>query len=235
MVSTTDTSLYFLNSTLDVSGNSISLFSQEQEPNAPKEFLGLQYAQYAKADVDFKFHYNFGDDKKRTLATIFFAGYGLAYADSDVIPYAKQYFTTGVSYSVRAFKSRSLGSVTFSGNDDFDSNKNFFDQSGNIRLEANVKYRFPFNKLFKSPVFTDFGNVWNSNPNPTINFEDKFTLNFINKFKIGSGVGWRIDVQGFVIRFDLAAPFHDPFLPEGERLDFQYDEPVLNFAIGYSF
>jgi outer membrane protein assembly factor BamA len=52
---------------------------------------------------------------------------------------------------------------------------------------------------------------------------------------MGTGFGLRIDVQGFVIRFDLAAPFHDPSLPQGERFDFKWDEPVLNFAIGYSF
>ena len=52
---------------------------------------------------------------------------------------------------------------------------------------------------------------------------------------MGTGIGARIDVQGFVIRLDLAAPFHDPSLPEGERLDFKFDEPILNFAIGYPF
>jgi outer membrane protein assembly factor BamA len=84
-------------------------------------------------------------------------------------------------------------------------------------------------------VFTDAGNVWNSDPNPTFEGSDVFNSEFLKELGIGSGVGLRIDVQGFVIRFDLAAPFHDPALPEGERWDFQYDEPILNFAIGYSF
>ena len=52
---------------------------------------------------------------------------------------------------------------------------------------------------------------------------------------MGAGLGLRVDVQGFVIRLDLAAPFHDPDLPEGERFDFKVDEPILNFAIGYPF
>ena len=52
---------------------------------------------------------------------------------------------------------------------------------------------------------------------------------------MGAGFGLRVDVQGFVIRFDLAAPFHDPSLEEGKRWDFRADEPVFNFAIGYSF
>jgi hypothetical protein len=44
-----------------------------------------------------------------------------------------------------------------------------------------------------------------------------------------------VDVQGFVIRFDLAAPWHDPSMPEGERWDFDLENPVFNFAIGYPF
>ena len=52
---------------------------------------------------------------------------------------------------------------------------------------------------------------------------------------MGAGIGLRVDVQGFVIRFDLAAPFHDPALALDKRWDFRVDEPVFNFAIGYSF
>jgi len=234
MLSTSDTSQFYLNSTLDVAGNSISLFTQNGEDDIPKEFLGLQYAQYAKADVDIRFHYKLGSDKNKTLATRFFAGYGLAYGNSDVVPYVKQYFSGG-PYSVRAFRIRSLGPGTYNGSGDLDDNNDFFDQTGNIRLEANIEYRFPIYKFFKGAVFTDAGNVWNSEPNPVFNGTDEFTSNFINEFGIGSGVGLRIDIQGFVIRFDLAAPFHDPSLPKGERLDFQFDKPILNFAIGYSF
>jgi outer membrane protein insertion porin family len=59
--------------------------------------------------------------------------------------------------------------------------------------------------------------------------------NFINALGMGTGLGLRVDIQDFVIRFNLAAPFHDPSLEKGQRFDFQFDKPVLNFAIGYSF
>lgn len=223
---------FFLNTTLDVAGNSISLFGKATDAGEPKEFFGLQYAQYAKADFDFRFHHNFGKRNEHTLATRLFAGYGLAYGNSDVVPYIKQYFSGG-PYSVRAFRIRSLGPGTFSGSSD--TNAAFFDQTGNIRLEGNIEYRFPIFSFFKGAVFADAGNVWNSVSNPTFNGDDKFTSNFINELGMGTGFGLRIDVQGFVIRFDLAAPFHDPALPEGERFDFRYDQPIFNFAIGYSF
>lgn len=234
MLSSDDVHQFFLNTTLDLAGNTISLIDSETEPGMPNEFLGFQYAQYAKADVDFRYHYRFGKNNNQTLASRFFAGYGLAYGNSDVIPYVKQYFSGGPN-SVRAFRIRSLGPGTYRGEEDLNTNNTFFDQTGNIRLEANVEYRFPLFSFFKGAVFTDAGNIWNSKPNPIFNGRDEFSSSFISELGIGSGVGLRIDVQGFVIRFDLAAPFHDPSLPEGERLDFKYDEPILNFAIGYSF
>ena len=234
MVDTNETYQIYLNSTLDVAGNSISLFGQDTEPGEPQEFLGLQYAQYAKADIDFRFHYNFGQNKSQTLATRLFAGYGLPYGNSEVVPYVKQYFSGG-PYSVRAFRIRSLGPGTYNEDSDPNSDGTFFDQTGNIRLEANAEYRFPIYSFFKGAVFVDAGNVWNSTANPAFNGEDKFSSNFLNELGMGTGIGLRIDVQGFVIRFDLAAPFHDPSLPEGQRFDFQYNNPVLNFAIGYAF
>ncbi|WP_442712700.1 translocation and assembly module lipoprotein TamL [Winogradskyella pacifica] len=236
MVDSNDPHQFYLNTTLDVAGNSISLFGKDGEPDEPKTFLGLQYAQYAKADMDLRFHLNFGKNKSQTIATRFFAGYGLPYGNSDVIPYVKQYFSGG-PYSVRAFRIRSLGPGTYSAEADEDNNSStYFDQTGNIRLEANVEYRFPIFSFFKGAIFADAGNVWNSKSNPSFdNEEDKFTSDFINQLGMGTGIGLHIDVQGFVIRFDLAAPFHDPSLPEGQRWDFKVDEPVLNFAIGYSF
>ncbi|WP_178990559.1 translocation and assembly module lipoprotein TamL [Winogradskyella schleiferi] len=239
MVDAKDPNQFYVNSTLDVAGNSISLFGQEKNAGEPKEFLGLEYAQYAKADIDARFHLNFGKNREQTIATRLFAGYGLAYGNSDVIPFVKQYFSGG-PYSVRAFRIRSLGPGTYDEDADPDSDGTFFDQTGNIRLEANIEYRFPIFSFFKGAVFADAGNVWNSVANPTFEDEDgtapdKFTSNFINELGMGAGFGLRVDVQGFVIRFDLAAPFHDPSLPEGQRWDFKADEPVLNFAIGYSF
>lgn len=234
MVDTNSYNQFFLNTTLDVAGNSISLLGKDAEPGEPKEFIGLQYAQYAKADFDVRFHHRFGKNKSQTIATRLFAGYGLAYGNSEIIPYVKQYFSGG-PYSVRAFRIRSLGPGTYSEEGDTNSDGTFFDQTGNIRLEANIEYRFPLFSFFKGAVFADAGNVWNSRANPAFNGEDKFTSNFINELGMGTGFGLRIDVQGFVIRFDLAAPFHDPSENEGERYDFKWKDPVLNFAIGYSF
>lgn len=227
MVDTSKMNQFFVNTTLDVAGNSISLFGKVND-TGKKEFLGLEYAQYAKVDVDFRYHFNFG--KEQVIAARLFGGYGLPYGNSEVMPYVKQYYSGG-PYSVRAFRIRSLGPGTY--NDANNPDNNYFDQTGNIRLEANIEYRFPIISFFKGAVFADAGNIWNSKPNPAYDGKDKFTSNFINELGMGAGVGLRVDVQGFVIRFDFAAPFHDPAKDEG--FNFDVSQTVFNFGIGYPF
>lgn len=222
---------FYINTTFDIAGNSIGLLGKQEAANNPKTFIGLEYAQYAKVDVDIHYHFNFG--KEQVLASRLFAGYGLAYGNSDILPFVKQYYSGG-PYSVRAFQIRSLGPGTYSEDEDA-NNGNFFDKTGNIRLEANLEYRFPIYSFFKGAVFADAGNIWNSKENPTFNGKDKFSGNFINELGMGAGLGLRVDIQNFVIRFDLAAPFHDPSLPKGERFHFDVKNPILNFAIGYPF
>ena len=229
--------VFYLNTNLDIAGNTLSLVGQENE-NGKKEILGLKYAQYAKADADFRYHFRF--ENSHSIATRFFAGYGIPYGNSDVMPFSKQFFAGG-PYSVRAFRIRSLGPGNYT--PDGDDDIGYRDQSGNIRLEANAEYRFPIITYLNGAVFVDAGNVWTSDVNPDLQPEDEslpqdvgqFDSNFINELGIGTGVGLRIDIQSFVIRFDLAAPIHDPSLPAGQRWDFDITNPVFNFAIGYPF
>lgn len=227
MVDATKKHQFFINSTLDVAGNTMSLFAKEMD-NGKKGILNLEYAQYAKVDADFRYHLNFG--KEQLIAARLFGGYGYAYGNSDIMPYVKQYYSGG-PYSVRAFRIRSLGPGTYS--DEGNSQTNYFDQTGNIRIEANIEYRFPIISFLKGAVFADAGNIWNSNPNPVYEGKDKFTSSFIKEFGMGAGVGLRVDVQGFVLRFDFAAPFHDPSKNNG--FDFNVKETVFNFGIGYPF
>lgn len=239
MIDKTERHQFFLNSNLDIAGNVVNLLSGGKSGDQPNEFLGLRYAQYAKLDADFRYHFRL--DAEQTIATRLFAGLGIPYGNSDIMPFSRQFFAGG-PYSIRAFHIRSLGPGAYHPEDD----GTYYDQMGNLRLEANVEYRFPIFSLLKGAVFVDAGNVWNTKDNlpkgddlsqqqQEIIEKGTFGSNFLNEFAVGSGVGLRIDIQSFVIRFDLAAPMRIPWLPEGERWDFRFDEPVLNFAIGYPF
>ncbi|MFD2433011.1 BamA/TamA family outer membrane protein [Mesonia maritima] len=179
-----------------------------------------------KADVDFRYHYKL-DDSGQKLVGRLFGGVGLPYGNSDALPFVKQYFAGG-AYSVRAFQIRSLGPGTY--DPESNDNSSYFDQAGDIRLEGNLEYRFPIVQYVNGAVFADAGNVWLIQENEAIP-GGKFSSNFINELGVGTGIGLRIDIQGFVIRFDLAAPLKRP----AYNWEFEYDQPVFNFAIGYPF
>ncbi|MDW5289253.1 BamA/TamA family outer membrane protein [Formosa sp. PL04] len=230
MVDTKKSHQFYTNVNLDVAGNFISLFGTKNDAGN-QTFLGLEYAQYAKADIDLRYHFNF--KKEQTIATRVFAGYGLPFGNSEIMPYIKQYSAGGPN-SIRAFRIRSLGPGTYKGSEDSEGEDNYIDQTGNISLEANVEYRFPLFSYFKGALFVDAGNVWNSIENEA-QPGGKFTSEFMRQLGIGVGVGLRVDVQGFVIRFDFATPISDPAFDKGERIDFQYKETTFNFAIGYPF
>lgn len=207
----------------EIAGNTLSLFGKKQGADSTKSFLNLSYAQYVKVDLDLGYHYDI-TPKGQTIIGRFFGGIGIPYGNSRTLPYVKQYFSGG-SYSVRAFQIRGLGPGVY---DPVDNSNLYFDRSGDIRLEGNLEYRFPIISVIKGAVFADAGNVWNLNDDLA---GGKFTSDFIHQFGVGAGFGLRVDVQGFVIRLDLAAPLKRP----ATNWDFDYKNPVLNFAIGYPF
>src|SRR5690606_34976108 len=83
MVDQDKTHQIFVNSNLDLAGNALDLFSGSSG-EGQEEFLGLVYAQYAKLDVDFRYHFKIGSEQK--IATRIFAGYGMPYGNSETMP-----------------------------------------------------------------------------------------------------------------------------------------------------
>lgn len=213
----------FFNFNFDTAGNTLDALVRGSK--RPRTFLDLEYAQYAKADIDLRYHYAF-NQKGNKLVGRFFAGLGLPYENSSSLPFVKQYFAGG-PYSVRGFRIRSLGPGTYQPDSGLTS---FFDQAGDIRFEANIEYRFPIFSYLNGAVFSDAGNVWLMNENPALP-GGKFTSSFAEEFGVSTGVGLRVDVTGFVIRFDLATSVKRP----AQNWHFDYDRPILNFAIGYPF
>lgn len=216
--------LYF-QSNLDVAGNIPNLFSKINSAG-DKTFMGLKYAQYAKADIDLSYHYDLSTSGEQKLVGHVFAGYGLPYGNSNSLPFVKQYFAGG-PYSVRAFNIRGLGPGSYVPQQ---KDESYFDRAGDIRLEANVEYRFPLYSYLKGALFFDAGNVWLKNENDALP-GGKFSSNFYKELGMGAGFGVRIDIQSFVLRFDLASPLKRPT----ENWKFDYKKPVFNFGIGYPF
>lgn len=217
---------------LDASGNLLGVLL----PN--KQLLGENFAQYVRIDADLRHHWQL--TKERRLVFRAFAGGGFSYGNSNTLPYIKQYFAGGPN-SVRAFNIRSLGPGAYRPlNNDIAS---FFDQAGDIKLEANVEYRFPLFPYVKGAWFVDAGNIWLLRPNPALG-GGNFTANWLQEVGVGAGFGLRFDLDILVLRFDLATPLRKPWLAAGNRWINEFDagqrswrQENLNlvFAIDYPF
>jgi outer membrane protein assembly factor BamA len=217
---------------LDAAGNLPGLITGSDQ------LFGETLARYVRLDADIRYHRVFSADRRLVLRV--FGGYGYSYGASPTLPYIKQYFAGGPN-SVRAFNIRSLGPGNYRpANFDLAS---FFDQAGDIKLEANVEYRFPLVPYLKGAVFADAGNIWLQRPNPALR-GGHFTSQWAQELGVGAGFGLRIDADILVLRFDLATPLRKPWLPTGERWfdsfsladrDWRRENLNLVFAIGYPF
>src|SRR5690606_270870 len=146
---------FLFNANADVSGNLIHLLQSsvrdfESSEESPYKIFGLPYSQFVKGDIDFRYYYRI--DINNSLATRFFAGVAYPYGNSSVIPYVKQY-ASGGSYSLRAFLARSVGPGTFNTDSLVQNDNIFIDQTGDIKLEGNVEYRFEIIGALKGAVF----------------------------------------------------------------------------------
>jgi outer membrane protein insertion porin family len=228
----------FFASSIDVAGNSLFAVNSIFNARKPESFLGLEYAQYIKGDVDFRIYHRF--TRENLLIARFFGGLGAPLGNSVSLPFVKQYFSGGPR-SVRSFRIRSLGPGSFV--PQTIGTGGFFDQAGDIIIESNLEYRFPFNKYLKGAVFADAGNVWLFNENEALP-GGKFSSKWAEQLGVGAGIGLRFDIQIFVLRFDLATPLRRPWMQQEERWlrdlklndrDWRRDNLILNFAIGYPF
>jgi outer membrane protein assembly factor BamA len=231
--------LYF-KGTFESSGNILSGIKHLFSKNPSDKFLGITYAQYVRLTADIRKYWALD---LGSLATRFVVGTGFAFGNSTEVPYAKQY-SVGGSNDLRAFGLRRIGPGSFVPVNAQNDRNQFIDQTGDIKIEANVEYRFPIIGFFKGAFFVDAGNVWlyNNNLRPEGIF--KFD-NFYNEIAMGTGFGFRIDLDYFLFRFDIAFPIRNindsgNFNWVLNDIDFfnstwRSENLVYNLGIGYPF
>ncbi|MDR1004661.1 MAG: BamA/TamA family outer membrane protein [Prevotellaceae bacterium] len=193
--------------------------------------LNIPYAQYLKGDFDYAT--NLMIDSRNSIALHFAAGIAVPYGNASVVPFEKRYFSGGAN-SVRGWSVRSLGPGSFAGDG------NFLNQSGDIKLDASVEYRTRLFWKFRGALFIDAGNIW------TIRDYDsqqggRFRLNqFYKQIAVAYGVGLRLDLDFFVLRFDGGMKAVNPMYESGKgrypilRPRFGRDF-AFHFAVGYPF
>ncbi len=224
--------------TLETVGNLLSLIKKTKKDQERATLFGTPYAQYIKLTADGRKYFPLGES---TMAFRIFGGLGYAYGNSEKLPYSKQ-FSIGGSNSLRAYHLRTLGPGGYS---PVDSTANqFLDQTGDLKLEANVEWRFPLFYYLKGAIFLDAGNIWtfdkDNRPEGAFNVRK-----FYNQIAIGTGLGFRLDFNFFVLRLDLAFPLRGPKKDTGfewklNKINFfkagwRANNLVWNLGIGYPF
>ena len=236
---------FFYRGGIEAAGNFLNLLARAPENGGQKEILGISFSQYIKTDHDVRQYFPL---RTGMLAGRFFFGVGYPYGNAEVLPYIKQYFIGGAS-SVRAFRIRTLGPGGFESKVDNNDGSNFVDQTGDIKLEMNLEYRFPIFTYLKGALFVDAGNVWlirGDADESTLESDGLFQFDqFYKEIAVGTGFGLRIDFDVAVIRFDWAFPLRRPTQTEGTQwlfseIDFlnkawRMQNLVWNIAIGYPF
>ena len=150
------------------------------------------------------------------------------------MPYSEQFYIGGAN-SIRAFTARSIGPGSYHPEAGLYS---YLDQTGDVKLEANVELRFPIIGNLYGATFLDAGNVWllrqqTDRPGGELALKD-----FGNDVAVGTGLGLRYDLEFLVLRLDLGVALH---LPYDTGKGGWYNVPRfkdglgLHLAVGYPF
>lgn len=245
LVGTVDRHQYYFNGMVDLSGNLLTLAQNLLTGRRPSDqnpylLFGYKYSQYSKFSADGRYYFVINKNSK--IATRLLGGVGIPYGNSATLPYLKQFFSGG-SNSIRAFLPRTVGPGTYKTPDSLATS--FLDKSGDIKLEANLEYRFTIISVLKGAVFADAGNVWLMRKSDGLPGGEFTPGLFYKQLAVGTGFGLRVDLSFFVLRFDLGLPLRKPYLPDGQRWvadeinfgdrSWRKNNLVLNIAIGYPF
>ena len=189
-----------------------------------KQLFNVPFAQYMKATAQYT--HLFRLTKRSGIATRIFGGAVLSYGNASIAPY-NDLFTIGGANSIRAFAVRSIGPGAYH---PASSAYSYIDQMGDLKIEANVEYRFPIAGNLYGATFLDAGNVWllRHDANKP---EGQFKLSRLGKdIALGTGAGLRYDLDFLVIRFDLGIGLHAPYNTGKNRY---YNMPKFGKSLGY--
>jgi outer membrane protein insertion porin family len=229
--------------TAEAAGNvNFALASILRSGERPYSLLGRPFSQFFKLDLDVRRYLPL---RKGNIASRFFLGIGAPYGNSSVLPYIKQYYSGG-SVGMRAFRIRTLGPGSYRSSASDSGENEFLDQTGDIKLEANIEYRFPIFSYVEGAVFLDAGNIWLLREGEDLRRDGVLKWDrFFREIALGPGAGLRVGFSTLVIRLDVAFPVRIPWLPQGDRWTFStidFSDPewrkeflVWNLAVGYPF
>lgn len=229
-----------------------------------KKLGSITFNQFVKMNVELRNRFNLTD--KVSIATRLYAGANIPLGNSYVAPLSEAFYTGGPN-NMRCASPYAYGPGNFYSEK---YNQNFF-HSGDVKLEANFELRFPIVWKLYGATFLDAGNVWNWYNGENIfeaagipDYKEQLQLRedlydgildnpyLLKQIALGTGAGFRLDLDGLVIRLDIGVAIHAPYQTyKYEKKTWQPDktQPIntyfnipsaldairVNFGIGYPF
>lgn len=227
--------VYTLRASAETAGNllyAISSLSNQRRHDGVYDLFGIQYSQYAKAEIDYSLTHNI--NRRHALAFHVGGGIGVPYGNSRVLPFEKRFYAGGAN-GVRGWGVRTLGPGSF---DSRNSVSDFINQCGDIRLDLSLEYRMKLFWVFEGAAFIDAGNIWTIH-----NYENqpgglfRFST-FWKQIAAAYGIGLRMDFNYFLLRFDLGIKAYNPAMNQ-ERWPLIHPrwkrDTAFHFSVGYPF
>ena len=218
---------------VNTAGNLLSAFNRwmKEDEFHSRTIWDTAYSQFIRAELTLGKTWRFGHNDEQAIATRLLAGAGYGYGNSSALPFEQQFYSGGAN-SLRGWQARSVGPGRSEAND-------FFvipNQTGDVKLEANVEYRFNmFWKLYGA-LFIDAGNIWVLDDYAT---DQQFRWDNIGpSIAADWGFGLRVDLNFILVRLDTGFITRDPSRSQpwtGPDQWFRRGGYAIHFGVGYPF
>lgn len=230
-------SFFYTRFQFDIAGNLLSTFNKfmKQSPEGARMIWNTPYSQFVRSEVTLGRTWIFGRNSGQSIATRLLAGAGYAYGNSTALPFEKHFYAGG-SNSLRGWQARTVGP----GLSQMDDSFVIPNQTGDMKLEANIEYRFNMFWKVAGALFVDAGNIWTLRSSGDGNsYESMFRMDtFAESIAANWGMGLRLNFGFLLLRLDMGIKIHDP-----ARMDkwvtpdqwFDRDGFALHFGVGYPF
>ncbi len=227
-----------------------------------RQLFFRKFSQFLKATAELRYTHTIDGDIK--IASRIQGGIGYAYGNSDNLPYSEQFYIGGPN-SLRGFSVRGVGPGSTKWISKFGSDEySYLQRVGDIKLEANVELRFPIAGALHGALFADAGNVWRlrSSDLPPDEYDliktklspsdyqefcdfmraycdgEQIGRNIGEQLAFDVGLGFRLNLDMFIIRLDIGVPIHDPNETDGSYFNCRHamlQHLGWNLAVGYPF
>ncbi len=232
-----DHTYFYTRLQMDIAGNILRAFNPvlKKDANGSGMIWNTPFSQYVRTELTLGRTWVWGKNNGQSIATRLLAGAGYAYGNSSALPFEKHFYGGGAN-SLRGWQARTVGPGTSKPDETFV----IPNQTGDMKLEANIEYRFDMFWKVAGAVFVDAGNVWTLKHNEGLE-DDPAVFRwsaFGESIAANWGTGLRLDFGFLLLRIDMGMKIHDParerkWVNPGQWL--KRDNFALHFGVGYPF